>query len=207
MQPEPLELNLVLHYVYSAAFLCSSSSLSRRCFVLCFLFPFQLLQACSWPSIATNCPVTHPKHCSLQVLIRTHLSIMRSSAILFALLSVIATVFAQTPAQYAAQIPSCAVRFPFFWNLPGTQTLGRSTSLPVILRYQWLGRSLTLIRPLLCTGHMRQSWHRKSTLQFDGLCLSLCQQQYNQGCSGALSPAKLHLHCFRAHSYVSLTLA
>jgi hypothetical protein len=39
---------------------------------------------------------------------------MRSSAILFALLSVIATVFAQTPAQYAAQIPSCAVRLPSF---------------------------------------------------------------------------------------------
>lgn len=33
---------------------------------------------------------------------------MRSPTILFALLSVIATVFAQTPAQYAAQIPSCA---------------------------------------------------------------------------------------------------
>ena len=39
MQPEPLELNLVLHYVYSAAFLCSSSPLSRRYFALCFLFP------------------------------------------------------------------------------------------------------------------------------------------------------------------------
>ncbi|OCL01813.1 hypothetical protein AOQ84DRAFT_383318 [Glonium stellatum] len=33
---------------------------------------------------------------------------MRSSAVLFALLSVVATGLAQTPAQYAAQIPSCA---------------------------------------------------------------------------------------------------
>ena len=38
-QPELLELNPVLHYVYSAAFLCSSSPLSRRYFALCFLFP------------------------------------------------------------------------------------------------------------------------------------------------------------------------